>query len=199
MSRFLAWLCAAALTAPVVAFALSVQAPSFTELVDEATVIARGRVTSVESFSTLSANGTPVIKTRVTWQLEKSLKGAESASLSLEFLGGRADGQTLAIPGMPTFRPGDYDLVFVGTSTKVACPLLAGGHGRYRVLAQESGEPVIARQNGQLLTSLQEVRAPLESVAPAAAAPAAPLTLATFEAAIADRLALTLPTEAVAR
>jgi hypothetical protein len=157
-----------------IAQGFSVVAPTFDELVDEAADIVRGKVVSVESYRTTSANGTPVIKTRVTWQIASSLKGASDETLTLEFLGGRVGAESLSVSGMPEFKVGEDDFLFVEPNRRVICPLIAAGHGRYEVRMNEAtGKPAVYRNNGRPLTTTADVARPLDQVQSTAQPPAA--------------------------
>ncbi|RME67648.1 MAG: hypothetical protein D6781_12785 [Verrucomicrobia bacterium] len=171
--------------------AITVRPPTFDELVAEAGAIVRGRVIAVEPFRTLSADGTPIIKTRVTWQVERALKGAEDRqTLTLEFLGGTIGEDSLHVGGMPVFRPGETDYLFTEPNTRVICPLIAAGHGRYRVLTDPAtGSEFIARDNRLPLTAVTEVNAPLHATASASKTAARGLSPETFESLIRQTLA----------
>ena len=168
---------------------MSVLPPTFAELVAESGQIVRGRVIAVEPFHATTRDGRPVIKTRVTWELDTTLKGSPTTPLTLVFLGGRIGTETLAVPGMPQFAVGNEDFLFVEPNHEVICPLIAAGHGRYRVqLNPATGQRFVARQNGQPLTDPARVAEPLASAtasSTAAGTPAAtPLTPEAFESAI---------------
>ena len=91
--------------------ATTVRRMSFTEVVNEAELIAIGKVTAIRN--TWNADlGMPF--TEVTFSDVEVLKGAvDGAELTLRFLGGRApDGMTLKVAGMPRFTVGDRAAVF---------------------------------------------------------------------------------------
>lgn len=165
--------------------ATSVIPPTFPELVAEAESIVQGTVTAVESRLTTAPNGRPVIMTFVTVTVADSVKGTATAgsSLTLQFLGGTVGKQTLAVTGMPTFKVGDREFLFVQGNGKNYCPLVALYHGRYRVLTDAATQrDYIARDNGVPLTALAEVGFPLtdRSLLAATHTPAAALSLASF-------------------
>lgn len=187
----------ALLCAALSAHAMSVLPPSFDELVGEAETVVRGEVTSVRAAYVDTPAGR-AIKTFVTFHVERTLKGpAEKAdTLTLVFLGGTVGGDTLRVPGMPSFHLGDHEIVFVRGNGSTLCPLIAAGHGRYRVLHDAaSNRDYIARENHTPLESTAEVGLPLE--APAAAAqmksPARALTPADFEARVIETAARLAP------
>ncbi len=144
------------------ASALTVLPPTFGELVNEAGRILRGRVVEVHSYQTTTPTGAPVIKTHVTWQVESALKGAPGAKFSLDFLGGQVGTAWLRVSGMPQFKVGDDDYLFIERDESVICPLIAAGHGRYRVRTDAAtGREYVARENGMPLRNISEVGMPM--------------------------------------
>jgi len=147
------------------AHATSVIAPSFSELVGRAETVIHGTVTEVRSDWAVQG-GHRVIKSWVSIQLEEPLKGIPaSASLTLEFLGGRVDGAEMTVQGSPRFAPGDEVVVFINGNGRDACPLVGWGHGAYRVLpSAATGEKQIRRINGLPLQSEADVELPLTTL-----------------------------------
>ena len=142
--------------------ATSVTPPSFSELVDEAQVIARGTVTSVSSRWVESSRG-PLIKTFVTVAVEKRLKGEAPDTLTLELLGGTVGSDKLHVSGMPEFKPGDHEIVFVQGNGVQFCPLVRFGHGRYHVRSDDAtNRHYVARNDDTPLTSTTEIQTPVE-------------------------------------
>lgn len=165
--------------------ATSVVAPTFTELVAEAETIFRGRVTAVTSrrVERPDAPGA-LIKTYVTFAVERVLKGRAGPTLTLEFLGGTVGEDRLQVSGMPVFSRGGRDLVFVQKNGVQFCPLVAMGHGRYRVERDDAGaRDIVVRDNGVPLADPAEIALPLTAIpAPLrAAATARALPLDAFE------------------
>ncbi len=176
-----------AVAAPVLR-ATSVVAPTFPELVAEAETIFRGRVTAVTArrVERPDAPGA-LIKTYVTFAVERVLKGRAGPTLTLEFLGGTVGEDRLEVSGMPVFGRGGHDLVFVQKNGVQFCPLVAMGHGRYRVERDATGtRDIIARDNGAPLTDPGEIALPLTAVpAPLRAAAATrALSVDAFETLI---------------
>ena len=173
--------------------ATTVVPPTWAELVGEADAIHRATVTAVSSRRTIAPDGSPIIKTYVTLAIARTLKGESRSELTLELLGGTADGRTLTISSMPHFVVGATDYVFVQRNGVQFCPLVAMRHGRYRVQREAgSGREFIVRDNGTRLTALDQVALPMTSLPPAVLAAAATgvgLTPAAFESAIATELA----------
>ncbi len=150
----LAWLAASP------ARATSVVAPSFPELVNEAETIVRGQVTAVRCAWADSPQGR-VIKTYVTFAVEKRLKGTAPDELVLQFLGGEVDGQGMAVQGMPQFTAGKREILFIAGNGVRFCPLVGMMHGRYRVLTDATtARDYIARDDGVPLASEADVQLP---------------------------------------
>jgi hypothetical protein len=191
MRLVLTFLSLALLAAPALR-ATSVVPPSFPELVAEADGIYRGRVTSIQARRVPLPDGDgSVIKTFVTFAVERVLKGEEQAQLTLEFLGGTIGDETITVTGMPKFNVGAREIVFVQKNGVQFCPLVAVMHGRYRVLRDEAtAREHIARDNGLPLTDVSDVQLPITNLSgPVRAAsgisdPARGLTPDAFEASI---------------
>lgn len=176
------------------AHAMSVRPPTFPELVAEAAVVARARVTAVESRLVPAANGDRKLKTFVTFATLKILKGEPSALFTLEFLGGEKDGERWTVPGMPQFAVGDEEFVFPTAGTSI-CPLVGAMHGRYRVLTDpQSHRRYVARDNLEPLTRLADIARPIDSDTIRITADAThALTPDDFERAIADQVKRRVP------
>ena len=182
--------------------ATSVVPPDFSALVSEADAIYRGRVSDVEARRVSSPGGASVIKTFVTFAIERVLKGAEQTSVTLEFLGGTLGDESLDVSGMPQFTTGQRGIVFVQKNGRQFCPLVRLGHGRYRIAHDDSGgRDYIARENGLPLNDVAEIALPLADGA-AAAIPALQaaradttraLTPGAFEARIVNEVQHAVP------
>lgn len=164
--------------------AMSVIPPTFAELVAEADAIVRARVVSLQPYLDRTALG-EVVRTRVTFEVETTLKGRHEGGLTLEFLGGEVDGRGLRVPGMPTFAPGATEVLFVTQQGAGLCPLVAAGHGRYRVLTDRaSGREFIARNDATPLASEHDVQLPFSNAAALVRPGAAGLSPTVFSARI---------------
>ncbi len=185
-------LCLAATRA---ARATSVIPPTFPELVAEAEAILRGRVTDITFRRSSAPDGTPVIKTHVTFAVERTLKGPERASVTLEFLGGTIGDESLVVTGLPRFELGSTDYLFVERNGVQFCPLVAVRHGRYRLRRDGTGREFVARDNAVPLTDVSQVVLPLATLPDLirAASVAGALTPAAFEAAVIAELARNVP------
>ena len=172
--------------------ATSVVPPSFAELVGEADAIYRGRVTSVQARRVDRTDGEGgIIKTFVTFAVERVLKGPERTEVTLEFLGGTVGDESMTVSGMPKFNLGAREIVFVQKNGVQFCPLVGLMHGRYRVLRDEAtAREHIARDNGAPLTDTADVELPITNLpepvraASAASGSARALSSEAFEASI---------------
>ncbi len=179
------------------AHAMSVIAPTFDELVTEAESVLRGQVTSVRSAYVDTSAGR-AIKTYVTLHVERTLKGTPPAAdtVTLVFLGGTIGRDSLEVAGMPAFHTGDREIVFISGNGHTICPLIAAGHGRYRVLHDAAtNRDYIARENRTPLESTADVALPLDApaVATRLKSPARALSPADFETRITETLAHLAP------
>ncbi|HTO03851.1 MAG TPA: hypothetical protein VL069_09130 [Opitutus sp.] len=141
--------------------ALSVIAPTFPELVAEASTIVRGKVKAISSRKVAGARG-EVIKTFVTFKVSSALKGArEAEEVTLAFLGGQVGDERLEVPGMPAFNVGAEDYLFVNAQNRI-CPLVGAMHGRYRLVTpQKAGRPYVARDDHAPLVQVSDVIKPM--------------------------------------
>ena len=166
--------------------ATSVIPPTFPELVAEADAIVRGRVVDIAARRATAPDGTPVIKTFVTFAVERTLKGAATREVTLEFLGGTLGDESLVVTGMPRFELGTSDYLFIERNGVQFCPLVAVRHGRYRLLRDAAGREFVARDNAVALTDVTQVVLPLTDLPPAlrATGAAGALSPAVFETAV---------------
>jgi hypothetical protein len=190
-------LTAALLLAASPARALSVIPPTFPELVAESESIVRGEVTAI-SYAYVDTPGGRPIKTFVSFKVERTLKGSPPAAntLTLVFLGGVIGTDSLEIPGMPKFKIGDREIVFIARNGTTYCPLIGAGHGRYRVLRDPATQrDYIARENRTPLESTEEIVLPLGAPAAAARLKSVNRALSTeaFEASVIQAVANAIP------
>lgn len=175
--------------------ATSVVPPTFPELVEEADAIYRAKVTAIEPRRVAQPNGATVIKTFVTFAVDRVLKGPAQTHVTLEFLGGTIGNERLEVSGMPTFALGQREFVFVQKNGIQFCPLVGMMHGRYRLQHDdETGRDFIERDNGMPLTDPAEVGLPMTQqptpfrAASADSARSRALTPAAFEASIVSQI-----------
>ena len=174
------------------AAATSVRPPEFSDLVEKAEVVVRGEVVGVRCEWRGTAD-TRRIVTLVRFRIDRALIGHPPEELELEFLGGKVGTERLEISGMPEFRVGDRDIIFVQNNGRQLCPLVGFSHGRYLVVdgAFAWEPPTVARNNTVPLESVEEVTLPLSEGAAVVQqlkrVKRAPLTVEQFEAAIVQR------------
>jgi hypothetical protein len=102
-----------------------------------------------------------VIKTYVTFAVLKRLKGTAPEELTLQFLGGEIDGQSMTVSGMPQFRVGQTEIIFVAGNGVRFCPLIGMMHGRYHVQTEAgASREFVARDDGVPLESENDVQLP---------------------------------------
>jgi hypothetical protein len=145
--------------------ATTVVPPDFAGLVDRAGLVFRGEVVGREA-ALVTRGSDRAIFTRVTFRVLEAIKGTPPPLLTLEFLGGAVGELSLEVSGMPRFEAGAQDIVFVTAGATAICPLVAMGHGRYRILRDAQGAEFVARDNGLPLHRIEDVALPL--LAPAA-------------------------------
>lgn len=152
--------------------------PSLAELTARADRIVVADVLDVRCQSENTRDG-EVPLTLVTVRTIRTLKGAASTQLVLEFLGGALPGDSLEVGGQPVFVAGDRDVLFLRTPTRAVSPLVAAFHGRYRVLAPaDQAAESVADHDGRPL-SLRDIGA-----GTAERAGTGTVTLARFERAV---------------
>jgi hypothetical protein len=116
-----------------VAKATTVIPPTFDQLVNTAQYVFVGEVIDVRA-AWRTSGGRPVIKTVVTFRVEDVWKGSASPTTQLEFLGGTIDGVTLTVHGVPAFRIGQRQVLFVENGAiPMVSPLVGLMHGRMQV------------------------------------------------------------------
>lgn len=145
-----------ALLAAFPARATTVIPPTFAELVQEAERVVRVRVLAVQPAWSASPHGR-VIKTFVTFRVERTLKGDGTEQLTLPFLGGELDGESFNVAGMPRFSAGQVAILFLSSSGAQVCPLVGMMHGRYHVVRDDAAREYVTRDDGVPLTSEHDV------------------------------------------
>lgn len=162
--------------------AASVVAPTFDALVARSQVVFIGETVGVQSRWVSTPSG-PAIVSAVTFRVIRTLKGELGGQTQLEFLGGTVGEHRMEIPGMPRFRVGDEDVLFVDERGQPVSPVVGFMHGRFRVLEDPgTRRRSVARHNFEPLASVRDIGA----ATPAARVSAGrALTLSAFEDEIA--------------
>jgi len=121
--------------------ASSLDKVSALERVQAADLIFEGEVVQVDYRSSEAGPGQISLPhTYVTYAIQHVFKGSSAAgqSLTLRMQGGPDDqGRFLKVSGVPQFRPGDRDILFVQDNGSAICPLVGWEQGRFRVIRDE--------------------------------------------------------------
>ncbi len=143
--------------------ATTVVPPSFDDLVNQADYIVRAVVKSV-SCEWRDDGANRHIMTKVELEVTEVIAGNPPTPLVLEMLGGQIGDLKMVVQGAPEFKVGDEDILFVHGNGKQFNPLVALGHGRYKVGHDaQTGHSYLMRSNGEILRDEQQVSAPLEA------------------------------------
>jgi hypothetical protein len=123
-----------ALILPTVAEATSVKSLDLKELAEQASLIADVNVTATQSYWAAPSAGS-AIRTRVTFTVNKLVKGRTSSPFTLEYLGGQVGNQKMAVAGMPIPNVGERLVIFAhGPSTTYVSPFIGFDQGALRVI-----------------------------------------------------------------
>ncbi len=161
--------------------AASVVAPNFEALVTRARTVFVGETIDVSSRWVSTGSGRSIV-TVVTFKVLRTLKGELGAQTQLEFLGGTVGEYRLEVPGMPRFRVGDEDVLFVDDRGSPASPVVGFMHGRFRVLEEPgTGRRSVARFDFSPFASVADIGTASSA---ARAASSRPLSLPAFETEI---------------
>lgn len=166
----------------VVLRATTVMPPTFDELVTKAHIVFVGETLDVRSQWAPTSAGRPAIVTLVTFRVLRTLKGQVGSQTILDFLGGTVGEDRLDVAGMPRFRLGDRDVLFVDERGRPISPVVAFGYGRFRILQDpRTGRESISRHNFEPLSSVSELGADRPSIRVSSAHA---LSLAAFESEV---------------
>ncbi len=182
--RLLLMILACTLAAAGVARSTTVIPPSFDALVASANTIFVGEVMNVRSDWESTPTGRAII-TLVTFRVEGVWKGNVGAVTQLEFLGGEIGKIGMKVEGMPAFRLGQRDVLFVSGEVRTVSPLVGFMHGRMRVERDTvSGVDRVRTFDGRALGSVAQL-------GPQRAAPSlasiTPMRLSELESAVRAR------------
>ena len=162
--------------------AASVIAPTFDAMVARSQVVFIGETLDVRARWVSTPSG-PAIVSVVTFNVVRTLKGQLGGQTQLEFLGGTVGEHRMEIAGMPRFRVGDEDVLFVDERGQPMSPVVGFMHGRFRVVEDPgTRRRSVTRHNFEPLASVRDIG----SATPAPRVSAArALTLSAFEDEIA--------------
>jgi hypothetical protein len=164
--------------------AASVVAPNFEGLVTRAQSVFVGQTIDVQARWVSTGSGRAIV-TVVTFKVLRALKGNMGGQTQLEFLGGTVGEYRMEVPGIPRFRVGDEDVLFVDDRGQPVSPVVGFMHGRFRVLEEPgTGRRSVARFDFSPFSGVAEIGAAAPAARPArgpATAAARPMALADFE------------------
>ena len=168
-----------------VARSTTVIPPSFDALVSEANTIFVGEVMNLRADWTSTSSGRAIM-TSVTFRVEEVWKGQVGAVTQLEFMGGEIGDLGMKVHGMPTFRMGQRDVLFVSGGARKISPLVGLMHGRMRVERDRvSGIDRVRTHDGQALGSVAQIG---PQRGPASLASIVPMRLGDLESAVRSRI-----------
>jgi hypothetical protein len=123
-----------ALILPTVAEATSVKSLDLKELAEQASLIADVNVTATQSYWAAPSGGS-AIRTRVTFTVNKLIKGETNSPFTLEYLGGQVGDQKVAVAGIPVPKVGERLIIFAhGKATAYVSPFIGFDQGALRVI-----------------------------------------------------------------
>lgn len=111
-------------------------------MMTEADFVFEGTVVHIDHrvSDVVSAGDVVLPHTFVTFQIEEVVKGSSDSgnTITLRFLGGPdSKGRVLGVAGLPQFRAGDHDMLFVKKNGEMVCPLVGWEFGRLRIVRGE--------------------------------------------------------------
>lgn len=128
---------------------------AFEELVARAERILVTEVVDIAARRDPSRPG--LIVTRVTFRVTQVLEGPPASVVALDLAGGVLGDASLDVSGLPRFRPGDRDVLFVKPGGRHVSPLVGFAHGRVRVTYDPSARVErVARFDGRPLGDLRD-------------------------------------------
>jgi hypothetical protein len=112
------------------------------QMMTEADFVFEGTVVHIDHrvSDVVSAGDVVLPHTFVTFQIEEVVKGSSDSgnTITLRFLGGPdGKGRVLGVAGLPQFRAGDHDMLFVKKNGEMVCPLVGWEFGRLRIVRGE--------------------------------------------------------------
>jgi hypothetical protein len=141
--------------------ATSVVPPQFAELVNRSDYVVRGRVKAL-SYENRTGGGRELIFTKIEVEVLEVIAGTPPESVVLVMLGGKSGDRELVVAGVPQFKVGDEDILFVEGNGRNFYPLYAVMHGKYPVKRdQATGRRFVTRSNEVPLGDVAEVTLPM--------------------------------------
>jgi hypothetical protein len=151
--------------AGVDAGATTVLPPTFEQLVGDSDYVVSARVKSVKCLWVENSGGRHIFS-EVELEVIEVIVGRPPQPLILRMLGGAIDGQEMVVQGMPVFKVGQEDILFVRGNGRQFYPLTAAMHGRYPIVRPHGEAPFVARSNSAPLRDTSQVSLPIDDVTP---------------------------------
>jgi len=133
---------------------------TFAELVSDAQLIARVRVSAVKTWD-VQMSSEHHITISVTFSVLKTLKGDSSSTLVLELPGESPNVAIYKAVRVPVFEKGDEDYLFINPKAE-SCSIVGRAYGRIRVLATREGVVYVARDDRAPIGNVSDLAAPME-------------------------------------
>jgi hypothetical protein len=160
MPRVRSWLIPAALVAGLAATPASatiVPPVSFETLVQTADVVFAGDVVQVEPRWVDTGSGRAIV-TRVTFRVDRVLKGSPRLQVALDLLGGRVGDTALLVPGVPQFAVGERVIVCARDGGGQVSPIVGFNQGRFRVTRDpQTGREYVTTHDGWAFATTAEL------------------------------------------
>jgi hypothetical protein len=158
---------------------------TFDQLVQQADAVFIGEVVDVRSSWNETRDGRSIV-TQVTFDVTRVLKGTRGLRTQLTFQGGRIGDVTQEVSGMPTFRIGDRDVLFVSPDRNAVSPIVGFWQGRFRIIRDAAtGEAQVRSHDGSAIVDGFRGAGAFRG----GASPARPMGLADFETLVKARVA----------
>jgi hypothetical protein len=168
--------------------ALSVLPTDFNNIVDNSESIFQGEVLSVRSDWT-GVDASRHIATYVEFRVVRVFKGDAPNPQTLEFFGGTIGDRTMQIFGLPEFKVGQMELLFVRGNGTDICPLVGIHQGLFHVTKDPaSGAERVSMHDGRALADTAQIGKLSEAPAAAAAGTTTGMTVNQFAQRIQARL-----------
>jgi len=168
-----------------VARSTTIVPPSFDALVSGANTIFVGEVMNIRADWDVTPQGRAIV-TLVTFRVEDVWKGNLGAVTQLQFMGGEIGDIGMKVHGMPSFRMGQRDVLFVSREPRKISPLVGLMYGRMRVERDTvTSVDRVRTYDGRALGSVAQVGP--QRAAPSLAA-VTPMRLSDLESAVRARV-----------
>jgi hypothetical protein len=134
------------------AHATVVPAVGLDRMVSESELIVRGTVSDVEPRW---SDEDSTIYTYVTFDQVDVIAGEHAGPLTLRFEGGQIGDHRVEVDGMPTFRKGEEEILFVRGGQRGSSPVVGLFQGRFKVakglVYDHEGTPLVGVDDGTLV------------------------------------------------